>query len=140
VSHFQIIPRSNGLAFRGDYRTVVAQGDSDFDVSWGNDAPDECPYRHTFELYLSPNDFLVMMVAFFDGDTCCYRHGQRFRKIEKVREFLERYDSCQHLPVAVNSDSRIRSALTKRYDRRRERFLTEANYRLHREFALRTSA
>jgi len=135
MMNLRIIPRSNGSAFRGDYRTMITPA--------GHGAPgahEEYPHRHEFELYVSPNDFLILIIAFFEGGQCRYRHGQRFRKLETVGEFLERYDPCQHLGFAAMRDISSRASLRKNYVDRSERFLQKAADRLRQAGTVAVSA
>jgi len=121
MRYLQTISCSNGPAFRGQYRTIIRQNDANIDED-----PQAGLYRHAFELYLSPNGYLIVIVAFFESNVCRYRHGQRFRSVATVSDFLDRYDPGQHLPGAAVRDSRIHAALRTQYDRQRKCFLQDA--------------
>jgi len=127
--HNQTIRRSNGDAICGPMRTVISQYERDFYFVRPDDVANDGPYRHAFELYVTSHDELVFVVSFFDGGLPRYRHGQRFRKLDVLREFLERYDPCQYLSLAAGNRE-LRLALISEFESRRDDFLREAEARL----------
>jgi len=126
--HIHSIPRSNGEPFEGLFEQIVAdagQGDT-----FRSDAPeDPGRYLHIFELYVSSDRKLVLVVVTLEDWNVVYRDGQSFATPAAMDAYLQNLDPCAHLPAAAAVDASVCRRVRARYVDRCERFLKQAHRR-----------